>query len=50
MNGGRGNCGWAVMYEKRLKVKKKVYGFYKAKQNTKIQKKTKFDSLPHDRH
>lgn len=23
MNGGRGKCGWAVMYEKRLKVKKK---------------------------
>lgn len=25
MNGGRGNCGWALMYEKRVKVKKKRF-------------------------
>lgn len=23
MSGERGNCGWVIMYEKRLKVKKR---------------------------
>lgn len=47
MNGGRGNCGWAVMYEKRLKVKKKRFmDFTKQSETLKFKRKP---SLTHFR-